>query len=157
MHVETSAEPDLSGHWDPDVRERVIANLVSNALKFPPDEPIRASVTPTLDSVKLSVNDHGIGISGACQKPGRSGRGLKRVLSSYRPSGLDRGAPWLSSDGVKVRYSRTSTNTILVVGVLENHAAGVNVPGVASGTAARPYLKSSVRSVRDVLRGVCDW
>ena len=64
VHVVTSTGADLTGCWDPDLLERVIANLVSNALKYsPPDQPVRASLTPSLDAVELSVTDHGIGIS----------------------------------------------------------------------------------------------
>jgi signal transduction histidine kinase len=64
VNVETPAEPDLTGRWDPDLLERVVANLVSNALKFsPPERPIRASLTSSPDSVQLSVTDHGIGIA----------------------------------------------------------------------------------------------
>jgi signal transduction histidine kinase len=64
VYVDTSAESDLTGHWDPDLLERVIANLVSNALKFsPPDQPIRVTLVPSQGTVKLSVTDHGIGVA----------------------------------------------------------------------------------------------
>jgi signal transduction histidine kinase len=42
----------------------VIGNLVSNALKFSPtDQAIRMSLASSLDSVELSVTDHGIGVT----------------------------------------------------------------------------------------------
>lgn len=64
VYVDTAAESDLTGHWDPDLLERVIANLVSNALKFsPPDQSVRVTLVASRDSVKLSVTDHGIGIA----------------------------------------------------------------------------------------------
>ncbi|HLZ32330.1 MAG TPA: sensor histidine kinase [Chloroflexota bacterium] len=64
VQVEASTGTDLSGCWDPDLLERVIANLVSNALKYsPPDQPVQARLTGSLDAVELSVTDHGIGIS----------------------------------------------------------------------------------------------
>ena len=64
VHVETSAEGDLRGMWDPDLLDRVVANLVSNALKFStPDQPIHACFASNPESVTLSVIDHGIGIS----------------------------------------------------------------------------------------------
>jgi signal transduction histidine kinase len=64
VRVETSADADLIGHWDPDLLERVIGNLVSNALKYSPSgEPIQASLTSDLETVRLSLNDHGIGIA----------------------------------------------------------------------------------------------
>jgi signal transduction histidine kinase len=55
---------DLRGHWDPDLLERVIANLLSNALKFsPPDRPVAVRLTSNAESVEFSVMDHGIGIA----------------------------------------------------------------------------------------------
>jgi len=64
VQVETSPEAVLTGYWDPDMLERVIANLVSNALKFSPaGQPIQACLTSTVDSVSLTVTDYGIGIA----------------------------------------------------------------------------------------------
>lgn len=64
VQVEASADADLGGQWDPELLERVVANLVSNALKFsPPDQAIHARFVSSSDSVKLSLIDHGIGIS----------------------------------------------------------------------------------------------
>jgi signal transduction histidine kinase len=64
VQVEMAAGGDLTGCWDPDLLERVIANLVSNALKYSPlEQPVGASLTSSLDAVELSVTDHGIGIS----------------------------------------------------------------------------------------------
>jgi len=64
VYVDTAAESDLTGHWDPDLLERVIANLVSNALKFsPPDQSVRVTLVSSPDSVTWSVTDHGIGIA----------------------------------------------------------------------------------------------
>ena len=64
VQVETSPEAVLTGHWDPDMLQRVIAYVVSNALKFSPaTQPIQVCLTSTMDSVSQSVTDHGIGIA----------------------------------------------------------------------------------------------
>ena len=64
VHVEFSTDVDFVGRWDPDLLERVIANLLSNALKYsPPDQPIRVRLTSDPDTVTLCVVDHGIGIA----------------------------------------------------------------------------------------------
>ena len=64
VQVETSPQAVLTGHWDPDLLQRLIANVVSNALKFSPaTQPIQVCLTSTADSVSLSVTDHGIGIA----------------------------------------------------------------------------------------------
>jgi signal transduction histidine kinase len=64
VQVDASGDADLSGYWDADLIERVIGNLVSNALKYsPPDQPVHVSLTSSADAVKLSVTDRGIGIA----------------------------------------------------------------------------------------------
>ena len=64
VHVEKPNDADLTGYWDADLLERVIGNLVSNALKYsPPEQSVEVTVTSNPESVKLSVADHGIGIA----------------------------------------------------------------------------------------------
>ncbi|MGI9147992.1 MAG: ATP-binding protein [Chloroflexota bacterium] len=64
VEVETPAEADLRGCWDPDLLERVIGNLVSNALKYSPaDQPIQARLASSQDSVRLSMTDRGMGMA----------------------------------------------------------------------------------------------
>lgn len=49
---------------DPDQIQRILLNLVSNAVKFNTDgREIYVSITESLDDVKISVKDNGIGIS----------------------------------------------------------------------------------------------
>jgi two-component system, OmpR family, sensor histidine kinase KdpD len=46
--------------------ERVLVNLIENALKYsPPEEPVRVQVTATASDVLIRVVDHGPGIAGA--------------------------------------------------------------------------------------------
>ena len=65
MHVlqfETTV-PSLSGHWDAERLERVIANLLSNATKYSPSASvITVRVSQDGDAAILSVEDHGMGI-----------------------------------------------------------------------------------------------
>jgi two-component system, OmpR family, sensor histidine kinase KdpD len=50
-------------HADPHQTERVVANLVENALRYsPPDEPVRVQVRQTGSEVLVRVVDHGPGI-----------------------------------------------------------------------------------------------
>jgi PAS domain S-box-containing protein len=51
------------GSWDRLRVEQVVANLVSNALKYGPGSPVEMSVTRDTDSACLRVRDHGIGIA----------------------------------------------------------------------------------------------
>jgi signal transduction histidine kinase len=91
VHVEQPGDADLTGFWDPDLLERVIGNLVSNALKYsPPEQSVEVTVTSNLESVKLSVADHGIGISEA-ELPSlftRDGRTASAVTAGIEGHGL---------------------------------------------------------------------
>jgi signal transduction histidine kinase len=60
--VERSDQP-ARGEWDRDRIERVIDNLIDNALKYsPPESPVRAAVHVRVREVELTVSDSGIGI-----------------------------------------------------------------------------------------------
>jgi PAS domain S-box-containing protein len=57
------AEAPVVGQWDPEQVERVVVNLVSNAIKFGAGSPIEISVTSEQGAARLHVRDHGIGIA----------------------------------------------------------------------------------------------
>jgi signal transduction histidine kinase len=62
LHLESPFET-LVGHWDPGRLERLIANLVSNAIKFSPDGgEILISVSRDGEDAVLAVRDQGLGI-----------------------------------------------------------------------------------------------
>lgn len=65
--VEFDMPNDLPPAWvDPDRLDQVMANLVSNALKFsPPTSPIAVRARATADTVELEVEDRGQGMSPA--------------------------------------------------------------------------------------------
>jgi len=56
------------GSWDRLRVEQVVANLVSNALKYGPGNPVEMSVTQETECACLRVRDHGIGIAHADQR-----------------------------------------------------------------------------------------
>ena len=64
-----AAEPELTGSWDPDRLERVLSNLVDNAVKYSPDGGtvvMKLHDDPDTEGwVRLSVRDEGIGIPAA--------------------------------------------------------------------------------------------
>jgi two-component system phosphate regulon sensor histidine kinase PhoR len=65
IHV-TTAGPDLMAHVDPDALEHILANLVSNALKYSPREaPVQITAVAEADDVRLEVLDEGPGIEAA--------------------------------------------------------------------------------------------
>jgi signal transduction histidine kinase len=62
LQVESS-DPQLTGLWDGRRLERVLRNLIDNALKFSPaDSEVVVSVSGSGDDASLRVQDHGLGI-----------------------------------------------------------------------------------------------
>jgi signal transduction histidine kinase len=67
IEVHASEEP-VTGMWDADRIERVVENLVSNAVKYSPDGgPVVITVRRKGDDAVLAVTDRGIGIPEADQ------------------------------------------------------------------------------------------
>ena len=65
FHCETSM-PSLTGFWDAGRLERVIDNLLSNAMKFTPaGGDVTLRIGREADWAVLSVEDHGVGIPAA--------------------------------------------------------------------------------------------
>lgn len=61
--IGVSAPQTLRGRWDRLALEQVIANLISNAIKYGDGKPVRATLAAEGASVRLEVEDQGIGIS----------------------------------------------------------------------------------------------
>ncbi len=60
--VTVHAAEQVSGRWDAQRIEMVIANLVDNALKYGRGKPVEITVEATRGGGKVTVADHGIGI-----------------------------------------------------------------------------------------------
>jgi PAS domain S-box-containing protein len=61
--VTVNAPEKVVGRWDRGRIEQVLANLLSNAMKFGAGRPIEVDVDATDEAVRIAVRDHGIGIS----------------------------------------------------------------------------------------------
>jgi PAS domain S-box-containing protein len=62
------AEGPVPGRWDRLRLERVITNLLTNALKFGPGQPVEVRVETTATLARLVVRDRGIGIAPEAQQ-----------------------------------------------------------------------------------------
>jgi signal transduction histidine kinase len=80
---------DLKPHWDRSRIEQVVANLVSNSLKYAPDSPIRIEAFLQENNITLSVQDSGPGISKENQL--RIFERFERATTSRNISGLGLG------------------------------------------------------------------
>jgi predicted ATPase/signal transduction histidine kinase len=64
---EIEAKEPVTGHWDRMSVEQVVTNLLINALKYGPHQPVRVVVDSDAKSARLAVTDRGIGIPEADQ------------------------------------------------------------------------------------------
>ena len=56
--------PHVSGDWERDKIERVLTNLLSNALKYSPDpERVSVAIDQREGEIEVSISDLGMGIS----------------------------------------------------------------------------------------------
>ena len=63
ISLEVAPGTDTNGEWDPEALGQVVANLLSNALKYSPAAtPIDIRIVGDDEQVTLSVIDHGIGL-----------------------------------------------------------------------------------------------
>jgi signal transduction histidine kinase len=83
-----AAEPVI-GMWDEFRIEQVVANLLTNALRYGAHKPIELRVYKEGGEARVEVKDHGIGISPENQK--RIFQQFERVSSGHAVSGLGLG------------------------------------------------------------------
>ncbi|HLK91941.1 MAG TPA: HAMP domain-containing sensor histidine kinase [Polyangia bacterium] len=139
---------DLRGWWDRPKVEQIVGNLLSNALKFGLERPVRVEVRRVGEGMTLTVRDHGIGIAAADQEwifernahasPERGG-GLGLGLWLVRELATAHGG-WVALDS---RKGRGATFTVFLRGQRQPAALG-RMGGVALADA-RPAATLSPR------------
>jgi signal transduction histidine kinase len=93
--LSVEARAPAVGSWDRLRVEQVIANLVSNALKYGPGSPVEMSVTCEAECACLRVRDHGIGI--APQDQHRIFQRFERAVPMSHYSGFGLGL-WIARE-----------------------------------------------------------
>jgi two-component system, LuxR family, sensor kinase FixL len=89
-NVRLLADTPVWGFWDPFRIERIVTNLISNAIKYGQGKPIEVMVNEVADRrARLSVRDHGIGI--ASEHRDRIFERFERLVSSRQYGGLGLG------------------------------------------------------------------
>ncbi len=88
-HIELLPCPPLSGEWDEFRIEQVLANLLSNALRYGERKPVQVRVFEQGGMACVQVQDHGIGICKANQQ--RIFQQFERVATQQASGGLGLG------------------------------------------------------------------
>jgi len=88
-HIELQRCEPLKGEWDEFRIEQVLANLLSNALRYGERQPVQVRVFEQGGMAWVQVQDHGIGISAANQP--RIFQQFERVATQQASAGLGLG------------------------------------------------------------------
>ncbi len=103
--VTLHAPEPVIGMWDEFRIEQVLANLLTNALRYGAHKPIEVRVYREGGEARMEVKDHGIGISPENQK--RIFQQFERVSASHAVSGLGLGL--FISDQIVAAHGGTIT------------------------------------------------
>lgn len=131
VKLRVEAEDEVAGEWDRDLLERVLDNVLSNAIKYsPPETPIEISLRAQAGGFALlAVHDHGMGLST---------EELEQVFERYRraPAAVEGG---VSGQGLGLYLAR---------GVVEAHTGRMwlESPGPGFGTTVFVRLPSKIES-----------
>ncbi|MGI8551836.1 MAG: ATP-binding protein [Dehalococcoidia bacterium] len=108
---------ELTGNWQASRIEQVVDNLLSNALKYAPEGPIRIRLSRDDGHARLEVSDQGIGMSREEQ-----GQLFRRF---YR-----------SADVIERKIDGTGLGLYICHGIVEAHGGAIHVtsPGKGQGT-----------------------
>ncbi|MDP9150494.1 MAG: PAS domain S-box protein [Myxococcota bacterium] len=101
--VETRSPEPVVGNWDSARIQRVIVNLVSNAIKYGAGKPVGIDVRGTPTQAIITVSDHGIGIDEADHS--RIFERFERAVSTRNYGGFGLGL-WIAREIVSAHLGR---------------------------------------------------
>jgi len=123
------APEPVVGHWDGMRLEQVIDNLLSNAMKFGPGQPIHLAVTKSAGGARLIVRDFGRGI--APEDQGRIFERFERAVSeNYGGFGL---GLWICREVVQAHGGQLSVESAPGQGATFTVELPLTPPGGADG------------------------
>lgn len=97
-HIELQRCEPLQGEWDEFRIEQVLANLLSNALRYGERKPVQVRVFEQDGLACVQVQDHGIGICAANQQ--RIFQQFERVATQRASGGLGLGSTYRNRSSV---------------------------------------------------------
>ncbi|GEJ58964.1 hypothetical protein AMYX_37050 [Anaeromyxobacter diazotrophicus] len=98
----------VHGTWDRSLLESVVAQLVSNAVKFGEGKPIEIALGTTGERAVLTVRDHGIGVPLADQ--GRIFERFERAVSERNYGGFGVGL-WVARQAIEAMGGRIAVDS----------------------------------------------
>lgn len=104
------AQGRLDGQWDKLRLDQILVNLISNALKFSPGQPVEVALHGRPEAVSIRIKDHGIGINRADQD--RIFGRFERAVSSRHYGGMGLGL-WLTRQIVEAMGGTISVSSEL--------------------------------------------
>ncbi|NWD71385.1 hybrid sensor histidine kinase/response regulator [Pseudomonas gingeri] len=113
--ISYSGDASLEGEWDEFRIEQVIANLLTNALRYGAKSPIEVRVYRHEDEARIEVRDRGIGISENDQA--RIFQQFERVSGKHAAAGLGLGL-FISEQIVAAHGGRITVESTLGEGAL---------------------------------------
>src|SRR4051812_28170295 len=99
----------ITGVLDANRLDQIITNLIGNALKYGAGSPVEIAVEGDEQVIRLTVRDHGIGISPVDQE--RIFRRFERAADERQYSGAGLGL-WITSELVKALGGRISLHSV---------------------------------------------
>jgi signal transduction histidine kinase len=124
----SGTQPGPIGEWDPDRLERILDNIVSNAIKYSPDGgDINVDVLRDRGWGVLSVEDHGVGIPPA---------DLPHVFERYQ-----------RARNVSAKFAGTGLGLAGAKNLIELHGGSISVTSV-EGSGSRFVVRLPIRRPR---------
>ena len=121
IHLDLSG--DGRGEWDATMLDRVIGNLLSNALKFSPEHsPIDAIMTTQPERVEVLVRDYGIGLE------------PQDLVQLFRRYGRGRGATQGGIEGLGL-------GLYLSYGIVEAHGGRLTAESAGRGQGTTMHIE----------------
>ncbi len=120
--IRLDLSPEGRGEWDPTMLDRVIGNLLSNALKFSPeDSPVDVILTTQPERVHVLVRDYGIGLE------------PQDLVQLFRRYGRGRGATQQGIEGLGL-------GLYLSYGIVEAHGGRLTAESAGQGQGTSMHI-----------------
>jgi signal transduction histidine kinase len=133
----------VRGRWDGFRLERVIINLISNAIKYAPGTTIQIKLESLSDVIRLSVQDHG---------PGIAGEDREMIFRRFETANSEKSKRQTLGLGLYIarRMVEAHGGQLMVESEPGKGATFIVILPVITGSPRAPMVKQSAQSLRGV-------